>query len=163
MKRWRTAFFALLAFSILSAFGLNLADEKSDAAVRVLFVGMTNDPSLGPSAVLCVTNQASSLIVCAKLAPQVYASSQWVDVGKRSPSGLGYLQPGESHVFAVPAPAGNDSWRVPVLWQRQELQRWEGVVNRQLRRLVVLFGQPNMHRDAWLPLRRVVYSPEIAR
>lgn len=163
MKRWRLVILALATIGIISTFWLQSAYKNAADAVRIQFVGMTNDPALGPSALLCVTNQAVSVVVCAKLTPQVYSWRGWVDVDNKSSSGLAYLQRGESCTFSVPIPSGTRPWRVPVLWQRQELTRFEGFLNLQHRRLLVLCGEPNVHRDAWVPFGHIVYSPRIDR
>jgi hypothetical protein len=162
MKRRWWVICGLMACVAMVAFWLWAFSHEPADAVRVRFVGMTGDPATGRAARFCVTNQAVALIVCAQLTPQVHSSAGWGKVDERSSSGLGYLQMGESFVFTVPVPAGAERWRVPVLWQRQELSRSEEFVNRQIGRLLPLFGQPNVHHDAWVPFWHVAYSPEMA-
>lgn len=162
-RRGSVCFASIALVVIIVTFWLKSAREKSADAVRVQFIGMTNNPSLGPVAILCVTNQAVGVIVCGMGASQVHSSSGWIAVGDRSPSGLAYLERGESYVFAVPVPKGAGPWRVPVSWQRQNLSRLEGFINLQHRRLLVFLGEPNGHRDAWVPFNHIIHSPEIGR
>jgi len=163
MKQSRSVIAALATIGVVSAFWLRSAWHEAGDSVSIQFVGMTNDPAIGSAALLCVSNKAVGLVVCAELSPQVHSSSGWVDVDKRGPSGLGYLERGESHCFTVPVPAGAEPWRVPVLWQRQDLGRFEQIVNGEHDQLVVLSGKPRAHRDALRPFRHVVLSPEIGR
>lgn len=163
MKRSRLIILGLSMVAIISAFWLTSVHKDADGAVRVQFVGTTNDPALGPSALVCVSNQAVSLIFCARLSPQVRSSSGWVDVDRRSPSGLAWLQRGESYTFSTPVPAGAGPWRMAVWWRREDFTRLEEFANRLHRRFLVLCGEPNLPRDPWVPFRHVVYSPKIDR
>lgn len=165
MKRRRLALFTSISLVvIILAFWLRSEYQKSGDAVRVLFMGITNNPSLGPVAILCVTNVAVDLIICGVAGtPQVRSSSGWPAVNERDCSGLGYLERGESIVFTVPVPPGTSPWRMPVWWQRQELTRLEAFINRQRSRLLVLRGEPDWHRDAWVPFAHLIYSPETGR
>jgi hypothetical protein len=49
---------------------------------------------------------------------------------------------GESFVFTVPVPAGAERWRVPVLWQRQELSRSEEFVTTPVKRVNAILYPP---------------------
>jgi hypothetical protein len=161
-RRWLAIFASITLAVIILTFWLMSTRLKSADGVRVQFLGITNNPSLGPVAILCVTNEAVDIIICGIAgAPQVYSSSGWPAVDERGGSGLGYLERGESIVFTVPVPAGTSPWRVPVRWQRQDLTRLEEFINGQRRRLLVLLGEPEWHRDAWVPFAHVIYSPEM--
>jgi len=163
MKLRRLLILASIAVAIPSVFWYRPTDQRSAEAVSVRFVCPTNDPGLGPSALLLVSNQGVGLIFCGEMPPQVHESCGWVNVDGNDRSGLGWLEPGESFLFTVPVPAGTGPWRVPVWWRREDLSQFEQFMNFQHSRLRVFLAQPAGHRDPWLPRARVSYSPEIGR
>ena len=157
MSRRKKALLVGVLVSMVLAVLLLRAHEHAGDAVSVEFICLTNGPGGMPSALLVVTNHALSLMVCAKLPPQVRVSSGWSSVNKNSPSGLAYLELGESYPFTVPIPEGSGPWRALVLWQRQDLSTFDEFMNRMRDRW------QGRHPDAWFPLKRVSYSPEISR
>ncbi len=163
MKRRRLVILASMAFIAILTFWLKSEGQKTADAVRVQFLGMTNDPAFGRAALFCVTNRAVSEVFCGREATQVCSSCGWVNAEHFSGSALAWLELGESYEFAVPVPGGTGPWRVPVSWQRRDLGRIEMFVNSQIGRCLPFFGKPNVHRDPWVPLWHVVYSPEITR
>lgn len=158
-RRWLAFFASITLLIIILSFWL-----KSAGRVRVQFIGITNNPSLGPVAIMCVTNQAVDLIICGiEGTQQVQPPSRWSAIDTRCSTGLAYLERGESYPFAVRVPAGTRPWRLAVRWQRQDLTPLEGFINLQHTRLLVFLGEPNGHRDAWAPFAHTIYSPEISR
>lgn len=139
----RAAAFLIAMFLGLLCVAFAIWERRAaNHAVRVEFVGLTNIPSMGPQARLKVINLSPDLIVV---------------------QNYGYLDPGESGIGRYDIPAGTGSWRASVWWQRRDLGRFEMRMNHLHDRLVVAFGGPQLHRDPWLPLGQVSYSPEIQR
>jgi hypothetical protein len=110
-------------------------------APGIEFLGMTNVPGVGPRALLKVTNLTPDLIICTD----------------------GYLGPGESATGLYTIPAGAGRFRLAVHWQRRDLNKFEVRMNTLRARTAEAFGSPQYHRDPWLPLSRIAYSPEIQR
>jgi hypothetical protein len=115
--------------------------RAANQALRIQFVCATNVPGMGPQALLKVTNLTPDMIICH----------------------CGWLEPGESGTGLYSIPAGRGPWRASVLWQRRDLSRFEVLMNGLRDQLVVACGMLQYHRDPWLPLDRVSYSPEIER
>jgi hypothetical protein len=136
---------ALLIAAVLGMLCLSFLvwnHRPANQAVRVEFVCLTNVPGTGPRALLRITNLTPHEILA-----QYY----------------GYLEPGESGVAPCSIPAGTGPWRASVRWQRRDLRQFEERMNGLHDGLVVALGGRQMHRDPWLPLSRVSYSPDIPR
>jgi hypothetical protein len=136
---------AILIVVVLSLSGVALVfwgDGAANQGVRVQFVGVTNVPGQGPRALLIISNLTPALIIC---------------------QGVGYLQPGDSEVGLLGIPAGTGPWRASVRWQRRDFTALEMLVNKWHDQLLVAFGQPQYHRDPWVPFNRLSYSDEIQR
>lgn len=149
---------------IISAVIIFLSPSRADSPddVQVRLIGMTNSPTLGPMAALYVTNTSPNLVLCAMLTPRTRTDSGWTDFNDRSPSGLGYLEYGDSLNFTVPVPDRTKGpWRVPVVWKRQNLTKTEAYINLQHRRILRFLGKGNFHRDGLLPLKHISFSPDI--
>jgi hypothetical protein len=138
-----------LAAALLVAL-LTLICRPANLAVDVRYICLTNDAAHGRAALLCITNQADYMVICARMPVQMHSRPGGSDMSEDSAMGLACLEPGESLHFVVPAPAGTGPWRVPVKWQRRELKAVEQLIDRQRDRLLRSLGRPTIIRgDPW--------------
>ena len=100
------------------------------------FICLTNHPAGYLAALLRVTNQSDHIIWC---------------------EGYGFLEPNESCNARVPLFASNDSDRILVRWQCNDLGKFDAFMNR-MRRRVEVFGVKPL-RSPWFPPMQVSQIP----
>ena len=142
ISRRRTAFLLPIVLSLLYGSFVIWDSRTADKAVHFQFVCLTNAPGMAPQALIKITNRTHDIISC---------------------PGYGYLDAGESVTLPFDIPPGKGPWRASLLWQCQDLSRFDETMNGARDRLLEAFGAPQMHRDAWLPLAHISYSSEIQR
>ena len=91
---------------------------RSSGKIGCLFLGITNEPTAGPSALVALTNQNDWDLAFILYPAQVESDGAWPAIG--SPPLAVSLLPmgGRPAVLSVPVPTNGSIWRVPLCWTR---------------------------------------------
>jgi hypothetical protein len=104
---------------------------RSKMAAKVSFGYTTNDPALGPIAVINVTNESGENITCELCPPQMMKHGVWSKlVYPKGPAGLIRsislsLSAHQAGTFNSPVPTNCEAWQVPVWWYYDKASQFE--------------------------------------